>query len=545
MLRKRIVIVTLAAFGSLVLSSSIAASRSSHGPGGPGGFHAHPAAYHPQSKRPTTLHRPHVSAMRRPHGSAVHRPHDSAVHRPHVSAMRRPHVAAKHHPHQRMRQASAHAHAHPHPHGQSRPHHAAPHRPPILRHVAALHRPAVARAAPAAPLRTGFHLPPPRERRYMPREALLNVDSTVDSAAFAALARQHRFTVVESIPLRQSGRTLHRVRVDDGRSVPDLIRALAGDARVASAQPNYLYTLQEHRIGYVAPLRSAVPQYASEKMRLPEAHRLATGQRVLVAVIDSGIDGMHPYLNGAIVEKVSVYGNGDEADEHGTAMAGAIADHGDLVGVAPRSRILAIRAFAPRPRAEAVADTVRITQAIDAAIQRGAKVINMSFAGPDDPGVAERIEAAHALGIVLVAAAGNGGPAASDQYPAAYAHVIAVTATDADDKVFERANGGSHIAVAAPGVDILAIVPDGGVRVVSGTSIAAAHVSGVVALLIERRPTIRPDEVRRILSVSAVKPRTAVKGREIGAGRVDAYAALRLLSPRLSAGTTSAEQSPR
>jgi subtilisin family serine protease len=407
----------------------------------------------------------------------------------------------------------------------------------MSRHATAWHRPAVTRAAPAVPLRAGFHLPPPRERRYRPREVLLNVDSTVDSAAFAALGRQHRFTVVESIPLRQTGRTLHRVRVDDGRSVPDLIRALAGDTRVASAQPNYVYTLQEHRVGYVAPPRSAVPQYASEKMRLPEAHRLATGQRVLVAVIDSGIDGMHPYLHGAIVEKVSVFGGHDEADEHGTAMAGAIADHGDLVGVAPRSRILAIRAFAPRRRAEAEADTVRIIRAIDVAIQRGAKVINMSFAGPDDPGVAERIAAAHALGIVLVAAAGNAGPTAPEQYPAAYKQVIAVTATDVDDKVFDRASGGSYIAVAAPGVDILAIVPDGGVRVVSGTSIAAAHVSGIVALLIERRPKIGPDEVRRILVATAVKPRTVVKGREIGAGRVDAYAALRLLSRPLTAGT--------
>src|SRR5262249_46785870 len=152
--------------------SSVAASRSSHGPGGPGGFHARPVAYHPQSKRPTTLHRPHVSAMRRPH----------------VSATRRPHVAAKHHPHQGIRHAHAHphlharahAHARPHPHGHSRRLNSAHHRPPTLRHVAALHRPAVARAAPSAPLRTGFHLPPQHERRYRPREALLNVDSTVD-----------------------------------------------------------------------------------------------------------------------------------------------------------------------------------------------------------------------------------------------------------------------------------------------------------------------------------------------------------------------------
>jgi subtilisin family serine protease len=499
-MRKTIVVITLAALGSLVIASPIAAARFSHAPRS---FNARPMAHHPQFKHPTATRRP-----------AMHRAH------------------------RRMR------HAHAHHHGRPRPHHAAPHhRNAMWRHMARWHRPPIARSAPAAPLRTGFHVPPPREWRYMPREVLL--DSTVDRAEFMALSRHHRFTVVESIAVRLTGRTLYRVRIDDGRSVPDLIRALADDGRVASAQPNYLYTLQQHRIGYFAPRRSAVPQYVSEKLRLSEAHRLATGQRVLVAVIDSGIDGMHPYLHGAIVEKVSVFGDRDEADEHGTAMAGAIADRGDLVGVAPRSRILAIRAFAPRPRADAVADTVRITQAIDVAVQRGARVINMSFAGPDDPGVAARIETAHSLGIVLVAAAGNAGPKAPAQYPAAYPQVIAVTATDVDDRVFEQANGGSHIAVAAPGVDVLAIVPDGGVGVVSGTSIAAAHVSGVVALLIERRPAITPDEVRRIVTASAVKPKTPVKGRDMGAGRVDAYAALRLLGPRLTAGAPPIDPTSR
>src|SRR6202043_3301024 len=108
-------------------------------------------------------------------------------------------------------------------------------------------------------------------------------------------------------------------------------------------------------------------------------------------------------------EKVSVLGNGDELDEHGTAMAGALPDYGELVGVGPQSRISPIRAFSPRAKAGAMADTVRIIAAIDAAIRRGARVINMSFTGPDDPGVAERIEAAHRQGVVIIAAAGNEG----------------------------------------------------------------------------------------------------------------------------------------
>ena len=76
-------------------------------------------------------------------------------------------------------------------------------------------------------------------------------------------------------------------------------------------------------------------------------------------------------------------------------------------------------------------------------------------------------------------------------YPAADPDVIAVTATDADDKLFEQANRGTHIAVAAPGVAILAAAPDEGYQMQSGTSFAAAQVSGVAALLLERNPQAR------------------------------------------------------
>jgi subtilisin family serine protease len=81
--------------------------------------------------------------------------------------------------------------------------------------------------------------------------------------------------------------------------------------------------------------------------------------------------------------------------------------------------------------------------------------------------------------------------------------VIAVTATDADDKVFQGANRGSHIAVAAPGVDILLPAPAAAYQVTTGTSFAAAEVSGVVALILERKPDLGPEGVRKVLTGTA------------------------------------------
>lgn len=127
---------------------------------------------------------------------------------------------------------------------------------------------------------------------------------------------------------------------------------------------------------------------------------------------------------------------------------------------------------------------------------------------------------------MAVAAAGNGGAKAAPLYPAADANVIAVTATDADDKAFAQANRGGYVAVAAPGVDVLAAEPQGRYAFSSGTSIAAAHVSGLVALLLEKRPDLDLEGVRKLLMESAVD--LGAKGRDpvYGAGRVDAPAAL-------------------
>jgi subtilisin family serine protease len=159
----------------------------------------------------------------------------------------------------------------------------------------------------------------------------------------------------------------------------------------------------------------------------------------------------------------------------------------------------------------------------------------MSFVGARDLALQQLLHAANESGIVVVAAAGNGGPAASPAYPAAYPGVIAVTAVDEADRRYEHANRGSYIAVAAPGVDILAPVERGGYAYVSGTSFAAAYVSAIAALLLERDPSLDPKTIADLIATGAEGLGLPGRNDDFGAGRVDAYSSLKLLNNELAA----------
>ncbi len=302
-----------------------------------------------------------------------------------------------------------------------------------------------------------------------------------------------------------------------------MVRALESDRLVASAQPNYLFTLQQDS-SKAAPEGDAA-QYELAKLHLPQAHALAKGDNVLVAVIDSGIDANHPELIGAVAQSYDTLSQPMTPHKHGTAIAGLIVAHGKLMGAAPGAHILAIRAFAGAG-ASAEGTTFNILKGLDWAAANGARVINMSFAGPSDPAIHRSLAAAHKKDIVLVAAAGNAGPKSPPLYPAADPNVIAVTATDADDKLFPQSNRGHYIAVAAPGTQILVAIPDGGYEVASGTSYSAAEVSGIAALMLDRKSGLSPDKLRDILLATAKD--LGPRGRDImfGAGLVDAYGAL-------------------
>jgi subtilisin family serine protease len=226
----------------------------------------------------------------------------------------------------------------------------------------------------------------------------------------------------------------------------------------------------------------------------------------------------------------------DQPHRHGTAMAGAIAAHGKILGIAPAARILAARAFDPTA-VGASSTTTRLLDSLQWASDSGARIINMSFAGPSDPRLHEMIAAARRKGATLIAAAGNEGPSAAPAYPAAYPEVVAVTATDVDDHAFRQSNRGRYLAVAAPGVDIFVAAPNAGYDMTSGTSVAAAHVSGIAALLLERYPGLTPDALQAILLRTAKDLGTPGRDEEFGAGLVNAYDALNALAPQTAERT--------
>ena len=172
-----------------------------------------------------------------------------------------------------------------------------------------------------------------------------------------------------------------------------------------------------------------------------------------------------------------------------------------------------------------------------------ANLRNMSFAGPSDPAIHRLLEAARKKGIVLVAASGNAGANSPPLYPAADPNVIAVSATDAEDKLFEQSNRGRHIAIAAPGAQILVAAPEGAYDVSSGTSYSAAEVSGIVALMLQRKPDLTPEQVRSILQATAKD--LGPKGPDVmfGAGLADAYGALtREIAPPSAAAQRPVER---
>src|SRR5580693_442258 len=344
--------------------------------------------------------------------------------------------------------------------------------------------------------------------------------------AIDQFARRYNLTQVETQNFPLIGVSLYRWRIGGGRSVPSIINALGNENIVASVQPNYIFTLQDQAA--TAGMQGDAAQYVLAELQIAQAHQLATGKDVLLAVIDSEIDAKHPDLNGTVVKNFDALGGGETAHLLGTEMAGAIAAHGKLLGVAPGAQILAAHAF-DDTAGIAKGTSFAIYKSLQWAADNSARVVNMSFAGPSDPLLHRMLAAAYGKGMVLIAAAGNAGPQSEPLYPAADPNVIAVTATDGADHIFKMANRGRYIAVAAPGVDILALAPDGAYRLSTGTSIAAAHVSGIAALLLERKPSLKPSDIRAILIATAKAPGPPTPDSDFGAGLVSAYRALAAL----------------
>lgn len=403
------------------------------------------------------------------------------------------------------------------------------------------------------------------ETRFVPDEVLFEL--APDAEADVVL-RRYGATLIARQRFELAGVTIIRAKLEAGRDLRAVLTQMGDDSSIAGAQPNFLFELQQGsalkpggasgatdpatassdagdrqvpglRLGEpTTAARSGTvvrrvlpPQYVVDKLRLGEARKFALGRGIRVGMIDSGVDMEHPEISGSVLAYLDAVDGQATPHAHGTAMATAIVAHGELQGVAPAARLIVARAFGGTQATTANGKSFQILTALEWVVQQRAKVVNLSFAGPQDRLLSKALSGAKERGVIAVAAAGNGGSRAAPLYPGADPSVIAVTATDADDRVFADANRGSYIAVAAPGVDVLTAEPAGRYAFTSGTSIAAAHVSGLVALLVEKQPELDANGARRVLSESAVD--LGSKGRDptYGAGRVDPAAALARVLP--------------
>jgi subtilisin family serine protease len=363
--------------------------------------------------------------------------------------------------------------------------------------------------------------------RAVQNELVAEIDSALSPTQTEELARRHGLERIASQEFPLIDSTIGLFRIVDQRPLDIVRREFAADigGGVKSVQLNFRYVLQDQKDQKRAMTEGDAAQYAVAQLRLPQAHALVRGMNVTIAVIDSGVDVKHPELVNSVADSFDALGSKEGPHVHGTGIAGAIVAHGKLMGSAPEARLLAIRAFGGGANGTESTSYV-ILKGLDYAAEHGAQIINMSFAGPKDPLIERGVAATASRGILMVAAAGNAGAKSPPLYPAANPNVIAVSGTDAQEKLFTASNRGVHIALAAPGADIFLPAPDEKYQITSGTSFSAAYVSGIAALMLERNPALKPNDLRAILEKTARDLGAPGRDDLFGAGEADAFAAV-------------------
>jgi subtilisin family serine protease len=345
-----------------------------------------------------------------------------------------------------------------------------------------------------------------------------------------ALSARYQLPEAGNFPLNSIRVQCAVFQVPPQRPVQDVVEQLRTDPRVESVEPNQVFEgAQTQRVDPYAGF-----EYGSAAIRADVAHRISTGKGVRVTVVDTGVDIDHPALRGRIVKTANFVDGGESSftsDRHGTAVAGVIGARTtgavSILGIAPDAEIVAAKAcwYADKRTAKALCSSWTLAKAIDFAIGAGTQVLNLSLSGPADALLGRLLIAADARGITVVAAAAEGATDAG--FPAALGPVVAVVASDTKGQVQLPAWLDHKRAIAAPGVDILTTTPRGSYDFLSGSSLAAAHVTGVVALLLEQRPKLAPSDIRDLLQLT-VHPVLTTSGAlaPTALGLVDACAAL-------------------
>lgn len=324
--------------------------------------------------------------------------------------------------------------------------------------------------------------------------------SPVTRASARAIATTHRLREVAAWPigLLDVHCVVFEVPADVTRE--DALTRLRHDPRVESVQ---LYQ-SFHTLGSAAspsndPYRPL--QRNLDLMNVTGAHAWSRGEGVKVAVIDTGIDAAHPDLAGRVARQTDFVSDARDinGDRHGTAVAGIIAavdnNRQGISGIAPAVRLYGLRACWPEGRddARASCSTLTLAKALAAAIESRMEIVNLSLSGPPDPLLTRLVDAGLQRGIVFVAAYPP--PADRDSFPTSIAGVIGVEASETSVSV--------DSVLFAPASEVLTLVPNGGYDFLSGSSLAAASVSGGIALLLARDRSLRAEDLKQVLARSS------------------------------------------
>lgn len=337
-----------------------------------------------------------------------------------------------------------------------------------------------------------------------------------------AIAREYGLVAVKEWPIRSLAVLCLLYRVPNGADRADLIAMLESDDRVESAQALHVFETMDSGISYDDTYASL--QHGLASMGIASAHRYATGGGVRVAVIDSIVDAEHEDLRGRIARLESFVDPALPAEKaHGTAVASVIGAQANnargIVGVAPGSTLEVMTScWADAARGKAVCDSFSLAQALDFLLLDPPQVVNLSLVGPPDPLIERLLAALDRAGAILVAAQGTH-PGRS--FPASMPGTIAVSSVPPRTDVAVR-EADKH-GLYAIGERVMVAVPDNAYDFRSGTSLAAAHVSGVIALLLEENPGLGAGRVADLLHASQV-----AESRKLE--QVNACRALRLLN---------------
>lgn len=375
-------------------------------------------------------------------------------------------------------------------------------------------------------------------------EVLVQLRSGTD---LPAIQTQYRLSLLA----RFGARPIFRFHVGAGRNVDATVAVLMADPRVVHAEPNILANAPEARVRTVWAVGTAGQfgsQWATHALALPQAQAHATGAGQIVAVLDTGVDSSHPALAGRLLPGRDFVDGDADPSEAGAPGAGAWGHGTHVAGLvalaAPRAAILPLRVLDEHGEGNLWVLAEALLHAVDPDgnpfTRDGARIVNMSLGtlqrsdllnvvtrlvqcddDDDDDDESEKTknrfeddgyqgdrERCNVLGsAVVMAAAGNGGSTSERQYPAAEAATgtLALAASNAAGRIADFSNRGSWVNLAAPGDAVVSTVPGGGYGSWSGTSMAAPLAAGVAALLFERNPDWKPEDVTKRLLERSVR----------------------------------------